>query len=255
MVRIPSLAGAGVAMLMMAATAGTLGAQDTPDEPAGLLSVMPDPQAEGPPHAPAEMAGVWDYNPDESVDIQTGRPEQSPRSATQRGGLGPGANTGAGATGGRGTGRGLPGVGPGIEGGGRSPRMGGATGIGPTLAMQREARDLARDLLEIPEALTIAVGEDAVTITDDLERERVYRTDGSREEHQLGASRFNARTTWIDGQLRKAIEGGFDFKMTETYFLSPDGNRLFVIIRVGEAREGRPQAGFNRVYDRVEPEP
>ena len=253
MPRIGSLAAAGIAVLVTTAGAGPLSAQVRADPSAASQAPVEEPQAEGPPHAPAEMAGVWDYNPDESINIQTGRPEQSPRSATQRGGIGAGA--GAGPAVGRGAGRGFPGGAPGSDSGIRPPRLGGTSGIGPTPAMQREARDLARDLLEIPEALTIAVGDETVTIVDDLERERVYRTDGSRQEHQLGASRFHVRTTWTDGQLRKAIEGGFDFKMTETYFLSPDGRRLFVIIRVGESGRDRPQAGFNRVYDRVEPQP
>ena len=246
---IGSLAAAGLTTLLLLGGAAPVRAQDAP----GVSPMpVPEPQAEGPPHDPSEMAGLWDYNPDESINIQTGRPEQSPRSATQRGGIGAGVP--GGTAGGRGgAGRGTPGgVGDNVN---RPPRSGGFGGIGPTPAMQRETRDLARDLLEIPEALTIAVTAEAVSVTDDLGRERVYRTDGDRQEHQLGASRFNVRTTWDDGQLRKAIEGGFDFKMTETYFLSPSANRLFVIVRVGEPERGGTQAGFNRVYDRVDPQP
>jgi hypothetical protein len=45
--------------------------------------------------------------------------------------------------------------------------------------------------------------------------------------------------------------------MHETYFLSEDGKRLFVIIRVGdpptekEKEKGAQIVGVNRVYDRV----
>jgi hypothetical protein len=248
MPQIGSLGAAGLATLLVLAGAIPLQGQEAPGP---MSAEMADPQQEGPPHDPNEMAGVWDYNADDSINIQTGRPEQSPRSATQRGGLGAGAGATAGRAGG--SVRGIPGAGP--EGINRTPRLGGMSGIGPTPAMQREARDLARDLLEIPEALTIAVAPEAVTFTDDLGRERVYVTDGSKQEHQLGASRFTVRTRFDNGQLRKAIEGGFDFKMTETYFLSPDGKRLFVIVRVGEPEKGRTQAGFNRVYDRMDPEP
>jgi hypothetical protein len=206
--------------------------------------------AQGRLHEPASFAGVWDYNPEESINIQTGRPEQSPRSATQRGGPGVGG-TAAGGSGRRGPlTTGIP-----DASGERRGGPGGTSGIGPTAMMQREMRDLARDLLEVAETLSIAVAPETVTITDDLSRERTYNTDGRKQEHQLGAARFDVRTTWQDGQLRREIEGGFDFKMTETYFLSPDGRRMFVIIRVGEARRDRPQTGFDRVYDRVDPNP
>jgi hypothetical protein len=118
--------------------------------------------------------------------------------------------------------------------------------------MVRESRDMARDLLEVAERLTLEVGPDTVTVTDDLERQRSYATNGSKERHQIAASRFDVRTEWQGAQLQQRIEGSFDFKMTQTFFLSPDGRRLFLIIRVGEPRRGATQVGFNRVYDRVE---
>ena len=39
--------------------------------------------------------------------------------------------------------------------------------------------------------------------------------------------------------------------MTEIYFLSRDGQRLFVFLRVAKARPDGPTVGANRVYDRV----
>jgi hypothetical protein len=54
--------------------------QDGP-EPLSV-EVAGDPQSEGPPHELRELAGYWDYNADDSINIQTGRQEQSPRSAT-----------------------------------------------------------------------------------------------------------------------------------------------------------------------------
>ena len=38
--------------------------------------------------------------------------------------------------------------------------------------------------------------------------------------------------------------------MNETYFLSEDGNRLFLLIRVGERSKEQAVVGVNRVYDR-----
>ena len=43
--------------------------------------------------------------------------------------------------------------------------------------------------------------------------------------------------------------------MREIYFLSEDGKRLFVIVRVGDPKGKDPEApvvGVNRVYDRVD---
>jgi hypothetical protein len=188
------------------------------------------------------FGGLWDYNSEESVNAATGRPEQLPRSATQPGGTPqragggtvrlPIPRAGGGGTGGWGenTGRG---------------------GYGPPPQLLRENRDLSRDLLEIPEALTIRVASDRITFIDDLDRSRTYPLDGSRHRYQLAASRFNARMTWDAGQFRKEIDGGLGFKMTETYFLSRDGQRLFVILRVAKTREDGPLIGADRVYDRI----
>jgi hypothetical protein len=118
--------------------------------------------------------------------------------------------------------------------------------------MMRETADLTRDLIEIPEALTIAVTPAAIAITDDLGRTRTYPTDGTKRKYQLGAAEFDARMEFRDSQFLKSIEGIYGFRMTETYFLSPDASRLFVMIRLGQPRRDVPQPGFNRVYDRVE---
>jgi hypothetical protein len=222
----------------------------------------------------ALLAGVWDYNSLESVNAANGRPEQSPKSATTRtpgtrrprarvpgppdgtfrppGMEGaPGDNPDGGAPDGAGGGYGSP------DGyGGSSPFASGYADsglpVGLTAAMMRENRDLRRDLLEVPESLTITVDKDAVTFVDDLDRRRTYSTTGEKDEFQLGAARFDAATSWDGAQLAKRITGRYGFKMTETYFVSGDGQRLFVIIRIGEAKKGEPVVGFNRVYDRVE---
>ena len=141
----------------------------------------------------------------------------------------------------------------GWSGGVSTNRVAGSGGGGyrPPEQLLRENRDLARDLLEIPEALRIRVGPGQVTFTDDLDRERTYPIDGSRNKYRLAASRFNAKLVWEGGQLRKEIDGGLGFKMTETYFLSPDGRRLFVIVRIDRSRPDGPVVGADRVYDRV----
>jgi hypothetical protein len=228
----------------------------------GLSPALPLTRSDQIIHTPTDFAGDWDYNAEESVNAATGRPEQNPKSATQRAvaargaGAAPAGGGGAGGGGGFGGGAGA-GAGA-FRGGVSGPGM----NVGPTPDMLQESRDLSRDLLEIPESLTIRVNSETVTIVDDLERQRTYPTDNTKQKYRLGAAEFDARARWEGSQLKKDIEGAYGFKMTETYLLSPDGERLFVILRVGDPTKSvrdrdRPGVrlpavvGANRVYDRV----
>lgn len=194
------------------------------------------------------ISGVWDYNDALSVDAATGRPERAPRSATQRQGpAGPPAASGGGA-----------GRNPGSSGAPGGGERGGGRGEGADEARRAmaaviaaERRTYVRDLLEVPEKLTIRASDGEVTFVDDLARERTYSTDGRMQKYQLSAARYEARGTWSGTYFRKDIQGSNNFKMSETYFLSEDGNRLFVIIRIGDPRKPETLAGVNRVYDRV----
>lgn len=194
------------------------------------------------------FVGIWVYNEGESLNAATGRQERSPRSAAQRapsgrgGGVGtpdrptppvPTADTGRSAMG--------PRIAPGLSG-----------QLGPTVAMIQENRSLTRDLMEVPESLAISLSPGLITFVDDLFRERVYPTTGEKSRYQLGAARFNAALEWNGTQLVKRIDASEGFRMTETYFLSEDGKRLFVILRVGSNRKNAPIMGVNRVYDRVD---
>jgi hypothetical protein len=192
---------------------------------------------------PDRFNGVWDYNAEQSVDAATGRKEQNPRTSQRRG-----ANTSA-----------LAGPSGPIYSGPTSgmPYPGYAGGTMPGMVFVNELRELTRDLLEVPEQLTIAVSSDGVTFTDDLERARTYPADSRRHKYQLGAAVFHAKAEWDGHEFKKEIEGGDgQFKLRETYFLSEDGQRLFVVLRVGdpprEGRDGQTRInGYNRVYDRV----
>ena len=195
------------------------------------------------------FSGLWDYNEALSVDAATGRPERAPRSATSR--PVPRGAGGGGGGGGR-VGGGVPGGGLGGAGGG------GGRGDGVEEARRAmasviaaERRTYIRDLLEVPEKLTIRATTDAVTFVDDLQRSRTFPTDGHMQKYQLSAARFEARAGWFGTYFRKDIEGSNNFKMSETYFVSEDGSRLFVIIRIGDPKKPETLAGVNRVYDRI----
>jgi len=118
-----------------------------------------------------------------------------------------------------------------------------------------ERRTYVRDLLEVPEILRIRAATGEVVMSDDLGRERTYVADGKLQKYQLAAARFEARSTWTDTYFRKEIEGANGFKMSETYFVSEDGRRLFVIIRIGDPKKPETLAGINRVFDRVDSVP
>jgi hypothetical protein len=205
------------------------------------------------------FAGAWDYNPQDSINAATGRPEQNPRSATQRA---------PGGTGGRSGGLPPPQPNPGVPPPQRTPGdpmtpigpdpSGGRTrdpnGYGASSLVLAERRTLVRDLLEINEKLTIRVTSDSVSFTDDLGRALTYPTDGKKYKYRLGAAAYEARVYWDGAQLKKDIEGAYGFRMSETYFLGEEGRRLFVIIRLGDLRKKPPPpvSGANRVYDRIE---
>jgi hypothetical protein len=234
-----------------------------------------------------QFEGTWKYVADESVNAYTGRPEHAPtrtgtnarsggggsggggsRPPSQPGGPGIGGNPGGGNPGGypgpAGTGSGgqnpptVGGAVPGLMGG--IPTTNAPPGIDPSMFRggwaAAWARSAQRDLLEVPWSLTIDVTPEAVTFVDDLERSRTYLTDAKRKKFQLGAAVFHAKTYWEGARLRKDIDAVGQFKMTETYFLSEDASRLFVIIRLGDpkqaASKNAPLAGVNRVYDRAE---
>ena len=205
------------------------------------------------PITPDVLSGVWDYNAALSVDAATGRAERAPRSATQRAqqpGGAPPPSDGSGAPRPPNTGGG--GGGGGGFGEGRGPRDGfdeARRAMAAVIAAER--RTYVRDLLEVPEILKIRASAAEVIIADDLARERTYVADGKLQKYQLGAARYEARSTWTPTYFRKEIEGTNGFKMSETYFISEDGRRLFVIIRIGDPKKPETLAGVNRVYDRV----
>jgi len=193
-------------------------------------------------NAPALFVGHWDYNDEESINAGTGRREQVPESATARSA----ANNAPRER------RGASGSGGGSNGFDTSSGLYRAQPT-TTATMIRDAENFVRDLLEIPEQLRISVSPDAVTFVDDLARKRTYPTDGKGHDYQLSASKFDAKVRWEGPQLKRELSGGAGFKIFETYFLSDDGQRLFVVIRVKAPQRTGFVAGFNRVYDRIGP--
>lgn len=214
----------------------------------GQSAAQPTPTPASKAHAREDFAGRWKYNADESINAATGRPETARAVNDRRGVRGGGGGAPRGGAGG-------PGMGGGGGGAyrGSGPPAGGGYGAGTDIGMAiyLEQRDTQRDLMEIAPELQLAVTPTSVTIRDDLNRELTFSTDGKKQKHQLGAAIFDAKTTWDAGQLKNNIEGPDGLKITATYFLSEDGDRLFLILRIGEPAKDEPPIGVNRVYDRI----
>ena len=248
---------AGV-LLTLCLTGGSLLASDQQQPSASPTRTV----STAPPSASVleKLSGMWDYNHELSVDAATGRPEQAPRSAAARPVAPSGGNAApprppvTGGGGPSGSGNGGPSAGGGGGGGNGNSQYDEARRA-MALILAAERRTLLRDLLEVPEKLTIRATAEQVSITDDLKRERIFATDGRKRKYQLSAAIFEATSGWQDAAFRKVIEGPNNFKMSETYFLSEDGRQLFVIIRIGDPKRPETMAGLNRVYDRISSSP
>jgi len=211
--------------------------------PATPAAPSPTPSPAGKVRLHEDFEGTWKYNADESVNAATGRPETA-RAVNDRRGVGRGGGSRGGPVGAG------PGAG-GFRGGGGSGGGGFSPGSDVGMSMYLEQRDTQRDLMEIAPELRFAVTPTSVTITDDLDRSLTFQTDGRKQKYQLGAAIFDAKTSWEAGQLKNDMEGPDSLRITATYFLNEDGNRLFLILRVGEVVKGALPVGVNRVYDRV----
>jgi hypothetical protein len=193
-----------------------------------VASALEGPTEPSVSNAPSDFSGSWSYNEEQSLNAATGRPETA-AAGEQRQGVGRG-------------------------------RVGQAAGFGASggsivqdalfnLYLMR--RDTRRDLLEIAPRLDILASASAVTVTDDLDRVLEFPADGAKRKYQIGAAVFEARASWDRGRFVIDIEGPDGLKMSEALFLSKDGSRLFVVIRVGEPAKTLRPVGVNRVYDRV----
>ncbi len=231
--------------------AATVRPAAAPVDASQQASSVPSATESAAPAPPDAFNGTWDYNDPESVNAANGRPERGPKSASQR----------------RATPAQRPPVIPSVPNGGTlrvpgSPMPnswgtggagGGLRGPGMPDINTWLLRDLQRDLMEVPERIIIRATSDQITITDDLERELTFPTNGRKQKYQTGAAVYDARMHFDNGQFKKLISAPEGFKMSETYFLSADRQRLFVIIRLGEPRtKNDPIYGVNRVYDRVD---
>lgn len=207
-------------------------AQDDGLRPTAIGSTTPSVDK---PRAPSELSGTWKYNSGESVDAVSGRPETA--RAARRGGAGLSSP---------------PEFAP------SAPPLGATSASvvqDAAAKLYLARRDTRRDILEIAPTLQLQTSGQTVAITDDLDRVLTFPADGSTHSYQLGAALFEARSYWDHNQLKVEIDGPENLKISETWFLSDDGSRLFLIIRIGDPVKTTRPVGVNRVYDRVQRNP
>ena len=230
-----------VGLGVFACVAGGSARQASPTSPSAQA-----PSASGPPPAEraANLAGSWEFDDGQSKEDQrnwrrpVGAARPIPSNTGGRGGGFPGSSAGY----------------PGGPGGMMPPMGGGGGGFVPrpsSAAYDTELRRALRDLLEVAAGYEIALKQDQVIITDDLERTLTFSTSGKKEKHRIGATNFESRTSWDGGLLMQDIEAVGGFHMSQVFFPAEDGQSMFVSIRVDKPDFKPPIKPITRTYRRT----
>ncbi len=178
------------------------------------------------------IAGQWTLSRDLSDDPQQVRPTEA-----RRGGSG-GAPTGR-AGGGRGGGRGGGFVG--------TPEINdGSAALDPQYMRQMQA--MLQEVLDEPGHLAIAVTDRDVAFTDAEGHVERFKTDNSKEKHQLKSGTVDTRVKWDRGRLVKETSLLGLATVKQAYSVDPAGN-LHVDLRVDRVRVPEPFL-FKLVYVR-----
>ena len=119
----------------------------------------------------------------------------------------------------------------------------------PPGLLDNDIRRAVRDLLELAQQYTIDVGNDTVTLSDDLQRVTTFATDGRREKHRSGATEYESTTSWnTDNQLVQELSRGKDLKRPADLAA---GQRRQGAVRVDQSREADVHAADQRHQARV----
>ena len=158
---------------------------------------------------------------------------------------GPGGNHGRGGTGGP-----PPGGGSGMGGGGRTGGfggMGGGRGAGggegqrPSQEDMRRARELMREMMQLPRRLTITQDGSSVTFTADDGRVVRYDATGRPEKHQLTNATVETKTRWEQGALVVETSVKDGPRVVRRYAVEAETRRLVVSTRIDGGPEQAPE--------------
>jgi hypothetical protein len=178
----------------------------------------------------SNFAGQWHFNKDLSSP-----PPQLDDSGSAAGRAPSGRSGGYGGRGGRGG----SGGGYGGRGGGGSYSGGSQMSSEDMLTM----RALMRELSDPPQVWTVVVATDSIAFTDEHGSSHKFRTDGKKEQIELGPSaKVDSKTKWNGDILDQEFSAGH-MKVSETYQLTPDGRLLIATIqRAPDQDSGRSQS-------------
>lgn len=191
------------------------------------------------------LTGTWKLNRDESDDFREKMREQM-QNRRQRGGGGRGGSV----PGGRGGGW------PGGGGGGRGGSPPGGGGRQPQGDRDGRRGRLIFDYLRPAESLMIRHDEPELFITKDEQVIHERFTDGRKQEREaVDGTTIQVKTRWKKHKVVTEIKTENTGKITETYELEPEKNRLRLTVRIENSRMGDLEVQY--LYDAVavSPEP
>jgi hypothetical protein len=228
--------GIAVAICLLASAAAHAQAPPGPipggqSQPPAQGSTSPKPQTAPahPPRQPHDLAGSWKLNHDESDDPR----KKMQEARDNRGGSGGGGRRGGGGVG-------FPGGGGGGRGG-----YGGRRGSDTDDDRQR-----MRQLFNPAETLAIMQKDAELDFTDDQGARQAYFTDGRKIEKSKDPKNTQAAAKWNDTRLVSEEKISNSRKLTRTFELSPEGDQLYVTLKLGNDRSDFPMS-FHYVYDSV----
>lgn len=119
-----------------------------------------------------------------------------------------------------------------------------------------KARELMRQVNDPATVLNIVVHDDEVTITDDRGTVHKFKTDGKKQEMQVGTAKLDVKTKWDADELTQEFVVG-RMKMTESYQVTVRGHMLVMTIQPlsrgdTSGRGGGQRAPIKFVYERAE---
>lgn len=129
--------------------------------------------------------------------------------------------------------------------GGHHHRQMGAPGFGQG---HREMHGEASNVFQPPDSMTITYQAPELKITDSTGKERKYFTDGRKTEEEVRSRKMTFTSRWEDDSLIVESQGPDGGKISQTYYLSPEGNKLYIKLRMQPMMLDR-SITVVRVYD------
>jgi hypothetical protein len=143
--------------------------------------------------------------------------------------------------------------------GGHGGGMGGGDGYshgggGGDREEMRDRMERVRALFEPVERLTITADGDVVTLVDGDGRTEKLVANGKKEQHLVGNTQAELKTTWQEGRLVSEIDlgGGSRFRRSLGVDTGADGVRHLTIQLEAEGGRGGDRPPLKRVYDLME---